>query len=288
MNTVVVPLYQRPEFFEIWMEILQQAKGAKENMYVFCLDFGYDKRHEALIKKFPYACGIIRMPATSYKLAKQSNNVLNGLLVGAANSDELVYYIEEDIFIAKDFFAWHKEVHRQQPGIFCSIATRNNNTRFKTDGILEHYYLSRRPDYQALGTCFRREVIEKFIRPHFTEAYLRDPLGYCKSRFPSSVIGGFYVEQDGLIRRIIEEEKKPVAFPHVPRAFHGGIWGYNRPNGQLPRMTYEQRLQAIRDIAFDREMLKKYVKHPGYYEDSEPCDLETTFEYLELRQPLDI
>lgn len=286
-NTVVVPLFSRPEMFEIWCEVLSKVKGAEDQFYIFCLDYNYNRAHDRLIEQFPYNHGQIHAPRTNYRVAKQSYNVLNGLLIGARYSQNLVYYIEEDVFIGRDFFRFHEEVHSQQKEIFCSIATRNNNTQYKTDGRLEHYYLSDRPDYQALGVCFKKDILERLVAPHFCEEYFKNPVGYCLHRFPSSAIGHFFVEQDGLIRRVLEEAKLQVAFPHVPRAFHGGIYGYNRRDDNILRMNPAQRKDRIREIAFDRDKLKKYVKHPEFYQDSEPVDLETDFVYLRPVPALD-
>lgn len=283
-DVVITPLYRRPEFFKIWTDLLQNVDQAGEMFYIFCLDYGYDHLHEMLLKDFPFEFGTVHTPKTSYKLTKQSYNVLNGLMVGAKWSDNLVFYVEEDVFIGKDFFRWHREVHRQQKDIFCSIGTRNNNTRFEVTDNQDYYYLSTEGDYQSLGSCFKKEVLTDLIGPHFTNEYFKNPVVYCRDHFKGSKIGPFFVEQDGLIRRILEQSQRATAFPHVPRGFHGGIYGYNRTDLSINRLSFTQKVNKILQTAFDHEALKNYVKHPEYYQDSKPCELNTDFKRLKNKQ----
>ena len=128
MNLVVMPGHSRPEYFKVWIEQVKKANDAKGLFYLFCLDSGYDEKYMDLIYDFPYECAYIEMPpAKGLSLGKQSRNVLNGLIAAAQNTDELVYYVEEDIFIGVDFFRWHKEIHKRNKDIFCSIGTKSNN-----------------------------------------------------------------------------------------------------------------------------------------------------------------
>lgn len=280
-DIVVMPGHSRPEYFQLWTEIVQKATGANRLLYVFCLDWGYDPKYDELIERFPYDCAVIRMDNIKLGLGKQSRNVLNGLIAAAkwAFGKGLVFYIEEDIFISRDFFRWHREVHRQQKDIFCSIGTKNNNTQYKVDDMPGHYYITDRPDYQALGSCFKPEMILEYIAPHFNSDYLYDPTSYCITNFPKSFIGKIWTEQDGLIRRIMELNGLQAAFPCVPRGFHAGFYGYNR-QPEIMRMTYDQKLSLIREVCFDREKMKQWAIGPGYYLDSVPQDLDTDFTSL--------
>lgn len=285
MDIVIMPGFNRPEYFKVWTEIVQKADKADEMLYVFCLDYGYDSKYDGLVDEFPFDNAVIRMDKSSLGLGKQSRNVLNGMIAGAkwAKDKGLVFYIEEDVFIAKDFFRWHHDVHKQQKNIFCSIGTKNNNTDYKVDGMPGHYYISDRPDYQALGSCFKPEVILDYIAPHFNAAYLTNPTAYCLRNFPKSIIGSIWTEQDGLIRRIMEINKKYAAFPCVPRGYHAGIYGYNR-QPKIMGKPYEEKLQIIRDVCFDAGKMKEMLSHMGesYWMDSVPCELDTDFDELRL------
>jgi hypothetical protein len=281
-DIVVMPGHSRPEYFKVWTELVQKAHGADELFYLFCLDSGYDKKYDELISEFPYECGIIRMPEQpGLALGKQSRNVLNGLVAAAQHTDELVYYVEEDVFIGVDFFRWHKEIHKREKDIFCSIGTKSNNFRYDVDGFVSHYFLTSECDYQALGSCFKKSVILDLIYPHFNDAYLNNPTAYCLRNFPLSSIGKIWTEQDGLIRRILELKKMKVAFPCLPFAFHSGFYGYNR-QPEVMRKTYDEKLALTREVCFDRAKMRAWQEGMGesYWKDSIPCELDNTFQAL--------
>jgi hypothetical protein len=273
MNIVVTPLHSRPEMFKVWSELVKKANGASDLFYLFCLDYGYDEKYLDLIYEFPFECSIIEMPETAYKLGKQSNNVLNGMVSAAKHADNLVYYLEEDIFPGKDFFLWHLNIHLKETDIFCSIATKANDTRYDFKIDKDHYYLTSEPDYQSWGSCFKKEVILDMIYPQFNESYLTDPTGYCLRHWPKSFIGSKWTEQDGLIRRILEASPLQVAFPCYPFAFHAGFYGYNR-QPQIMRKSYDEKLELIRKVCFDADLMRLY----SIYQDSEVIDLDTTFD----------
>jgi hypothetical protein len=272
MDIVVTPLHSRPEMFKVWSELVTKCNGSSDLFYLFCLDYGYDEKYLDLIHQFPFECSYIEMPKSNYTLGKQSNNVLNGMCAAARHSDNLVYYLEEDIFPGVEFFRWHSEIHKQEPDIFCSIATKANDTRYDFALNPDAYYLTSEPDYQSWGSCFKKEVIIEMIYPHFNEAYLTDPTRYCLTHWPGSFIGSKWTEQDGLIRRILEASDLKVAFPCYPFAYHAGFYGYNR-QPEIMRKTYEEKLKLIQEVCFDREKMKAY----SIYQDSDPVDLKVTF-----------
>ena len=281
MDIVVMPGHSRPEYFKVWTELVQKAKGASDLFYLFCLDSGYDPKYMDLIYDFPYECAYIEMPeAEGLTLGKQSRNVLNGMIAAAQQTDEFVYYIEEDVFIGVDFFRWHKEVHKREK-VFCSIATKSNNTQYTVDDFASHYYITQECDYQALGVCFRKEIILDLIKPHYNDSYLSNPTAYCLRHFPLASIGSIWTEQDGLIRRILEQKKMSVAYPCLPFAYHSGFYGYNR-QPEVMRKTYDQKLKLIRDVCFDKVKMRLMSEHmgPSYWMDSVPCELNLTFDTL--------
>jgi len=282
MDAVIMPGHSRPEYFKVWTELVKKAEGADKLFYIFCLDSGYDPIYDKLIDEFPYECGVIKMPVQpGLALGKQSRNVLNGMIAGAKYSDKYVFYVEEDIFIGREFFKWHYAVQKQQKDLFCSVGTKSNNTQYTVDGFASHYYVTDEPDYQALGNCFRKEVILDLIAPHFCDAYLTKPTEYCMRNWPKSFIGSIWTEQDGLIRRILEQKKMKVAYPCLPFGFHSGFYGYNR----LPHLLnkkYEDRLEMVREVCFDKTKMKELLQPLGesYWKDSIPCELDTHFDTL--------
>jgi hypothetical protein len=276
MDICVTPGHSRPEMFEVWSELVQKCTGARDIYFLFCLDHGYDTRYLDLIYKFPFECSYIEMPKTNYTLGKQSNNVLNGMCAAARHADNLVYYLEEDIFPGVDFFRWHQEIHKREKEIYCSIATHCNDTHYDFDIVPSNYYLTSEPDYQSWGSCFRKEMILKMIYPHFNDNYLNNPTGYCLNHF-NSYLGGRFTEQDGLIKRILEKSGMQVAYPCYPFAYHAGIYGYNR-QAQIMKLPYDKKLKLIRETVFD---IEKMLKITAPFTDSVPVDLDVKFGTLE-------
>lgn len=265
----VCPLWRRPEFLQMWIDQVKKANGAEKIYYLFCLDTGFDKKNLEVLKSFPFEYGTIQMPDKGYKLGKQSFNVLNGYMFAAMNTKEFVFMIEEDVFIGTDFFDVHYKMHEKE-NLFCSIGTKNNNTNWKTIEDKNAYYLTNKIDYQSLGVCFRKKILLDYIRPHFVESYFSDVNKYCTKMFPDSFLQGKWTEQDGLIRRILEKVKLPIAFPHVPRAYHAGFYGYNRTN-KYEALSFDEKLKLLKEVCFDVDRMKR----ESLYDDSTPVNLNT-------------
>jgi hypothetical protein len=211
---------------------------------------------------------------------KQSNNVLVGLVTAAQSTEGLVYLIEDDVFIGKDFFTMSKAIHAESDA-FCVIMTANHNSNYHVSDNTNAYYLSDNGDYQSLGVSFKAKNITNFIYPHFTRGLLLNPRQYCIDHFPVSKIGLGFTEQDGIIRRIIEKNNFKVAFPHVPRAFHAGWYGKNRKkNKQGYNRNIDYKVARVYQDCFDPERMKEL--NGELWRDSIPVALDTTHDRIEL------
>jgi len=279
MDIVVIPVFNRPEFLKICLECIERADNYKNYLYIFQLDWGYDKRNIDVIKEFLGEKVISRIDFVRYKLGKQSYNVLYGLMLAARYTDDLVFLIEDDVFVGKDFFTFNEDIHKIEKNIFCSISSKNHNSeRYKVIDDKDAYYISYDDSYQSIGVCFKRDVIKEYIFPHFREEYFKDISAYCDRHFGRIDWG---TEQDGLIRRILKDSKLPVAFPHVPRCYHAGWYSYHRMNRMHMPYDISERVNIIRDIAFDKHKMYEINKYnKQYVRDSEPCDLNISHEKL--------
>jgi hypothetical protein len=187
--------------------------------------------------------------------------------------------------VGKDFFNFHRAIHAQEPDIFASIMTRNHNSNYETSTDVGAYYLSGDADYQSLGVCYKSEMIKSYIIPHYNEGYLANPFAYCKQMFPDSIIGNSFVEQDGLIRRIVEANKLQCAFAHVPRAYHAGFYGKNRGlTNKVKKLPFAERLHRVRETIFSKDNMKKECENDYFYFDSEPIDLSIFADKYKLVQ----
>jgi len=267
---VLIPVYQRPEFLKVCLEYIQAAELSESFEYWFLCDFGFDPKNIRVIDQFPYKKRIIKRSKHRYKpVTKQSFNLLEGYKEAVATGADNVFLIEDDIFVANDFFKWHLEAQKFS-GL--TIATANNNTKFEVTDSLDKCYIGADADYQSLGVCWDSAALSKYVLPHANELYYKDPVQYCVNNLPQDIIGKHFVEQDGLIRRCIQGKLRAV-FPHVARAFHAGFIGYNRKGKKPEGVGVDEKAKRIKEITSSHELYKKYVARPEYYEDSKPVNL---------------
>ena len=277
MDVVLIPAWRRPEMLFHCLKNIQAAHGAEELHYIFRFDTGHspelvDAIHAA---EFTFSHEITKTPKCPYQMAKQSFSLLTGYALSIAHSmaPERVYMIEEDVMVATDFFRWHQQVHEQRPDVFCSIGVRNPNRTVPVDGSTrDHYYLTT-DDYCSLGVCFPSKIIKEYILPWTATKYYVNPVDFCARNFKDSPFGQAYAEQDGLIRRIQWRAgmAMPIAYPYHGRAYHAGFYGYNRGAG--PRGSLIERISYVRDIIYSDEAMRRFAKHPSWYEDSKPINL---------------
>lgn len=214
--------------------------------YLFQVDFGYDPMVLEVINTFQQSKEVHITKRHGFP-NKQSYSLIQGYQNAMKKNPETVGLIEDDVFVANDYFLWHE---KNLPGHFASIATRNHNfTPEKNEEIAATYVKS---EYQSLGVCFHRDSLQSILN-EVTASFFAHPVHFIKKRFPNSHIGHFFAEQDGLIRRIIHEKQHKVIYPHVPRAFHAGFYGKSR--GEKPSGSLEERIKKVKFTAFDPQIM---------------------------------
>ena len=299
-HVVVIPCFNRPEMLWWNIDCIKKAEMADQMYYVFKPDTLFDQKILEIIKDFPFEHEVLTMPNTAISnlrnLGRQSYNVLTGYQYAASITDQMVFLIEEDIMIGKDFFKWHLEVHRDSPDIFCSIAVLNHNRQNigaeamgEAFGV-EDYYLTTK-DFCSWGVAIHSQDIKQFIDRNCTHEYFMEPMKYIARKLPCDFVGPTFVEQDGLIRRIQglscrpyqSEERKgltyyedmAIAYPFKARAFHAGLYGKGRM--KPPAFSRSGSLQAAIDyvgsIIFSEAAMKAHIENPDFFEDSKPQPL---------------
>lgn len=277
-NTVVIPVYNRPEYLKICIDFIKKSHGYENYRYLFACDIGYSKKNYEIIDKFDVEKYIVTPNNHKYRIGKQSFNVINGLLSACTFDSDLIFYIEDDVFIGSDFFDFSEQIHKKENGLFCSILSKNVNGNDVVCGDINAYYVKQSNEYQGIGACFNKEMLKHYLSQHFVNEYFSNLSLYVSIHFSDSSLHNEFAEQDGLIRRIIEKNKLSVAFSHIPRCFHAGFYGYHRsPKIQINRMNFEQRCAAIMKIAFDVNELSAIAQNDGLVSDSLPVNLNTQF-----------
>lgn len=275
-NICIVPAFRRPEYLHECLKNIAKADGVKDLLIMVVLDQGYSEDNIDIINQSELKDQIFiyKTPYRAYKLSKQSFSVLNSV-IGACKNADIVYYVEEDIFISKDFFTFAADVMKAEPGIFAFVGTASHNVRVKTTDNKNAYYLTDKADFQTHGDCYNAKLFLQYVSEHFNDKYFANPRAYC-NQFNSKVCNPDHVEQDGLIRRVIEKNNLLIAYPHVPRAQHSGIYGYNRQTAEM-HLDYSARLKFIQDTVYDSVKMRQYDK----YNDSQPCNMSLSHTKIE-------
>src|SRR5687767_14960561 len=103
-DIVLIPAWNRPEFLAVTLENIIAAEGSEDLAYVFLFDKGFDKELHHVVNQFPYEKAIHERKKSVQGIGKQSMNLLEGYRFAANHPCEYVFMIEDDIFIANDFF----------------------------------------------------------------------------------------------------------------------------------------------------------------------------------------
>ncbi len=282
MDVLLIPVWRRPEFLHHCLDNLAKTGDLATVHIVFKPDSGHSSETIEMIERWApqlpsweiASCLPSRNPTT-----KQSLNVLSGYLYAAKRSTGLVFMVEEDVMVGRDFFKFHRSLHEKEPGLFCSLSTRNHNRSVAPRSESSAYYLSS-GDFCSLGVVFRKEVLEQHVAPHANQDYFAHPKAYCQAYWPGSKVHPTHIEQDGLLRRVQEGSLLPTAYPHAPRAFHAGWYGYNRQRDIGGNLS--KRIDLVGRTIYDPSAMRKASINEAYYRDSipEPLELEpwTTLE----------
>jgi hypothetical protein len=279
-NIVLIPCWRRAEFLTVCGELLLKADGADRNVYVFLLDRGSSTEVQYVANSFPGE-KIVKI-SPHHRFNGNSYNVLEGYKLGLdlvkMYNSELIYLVEEDIFVGRDFFKFHEGVQSSHQ-TFCVSAVRNQNDgRTPLGGIdpPDPAAVYRFDKFQSLGLSWRPENL-RHVTAHAKTEYYSNMRRYLTRTFPKSAYGDMWSEQDGLINRVMERGQFTAAYPSVPRAYHAGFVGYNR-KGESLTGCLEYRVEYLKKMTAD-DMNAKAAE----YKDISPVDLDAMYEINEYR-----
>lgn len=272
MEIVIVPVWRRPAFLLATLRRLFLADdGCLE--YWLALDRGFDPQVARIAQNFVYQMGgraQIRQRAHAFK--GNSYHVLQCYIEALQHNPDLIHLVEEDVLVGVDYFDFHRSAHKLIGDAFAVSLCRNQNYETDPEPIPDAVYTV--SQYQSIGVSFKPEKLA-LILPHVTHAYFRDPVNYCRRRWPNTRIRPANAEQDGLINRIVEEGNFPVVYAARPRAYHAGFVGYHRNGAELSG-TFEE--QANKILAMSTEDLNaaahSYHDHQAVNLDARPGPAE--------------
>lgn len=278
MDVVMIPIYSKEACLSITLELIGKTAEHQNFYYLFVADHGFRS------SVIPVATNWLRThKGEIYKVGreqaqspiKQSYALYKGYQKALQLTDDLVFLIEDDIFVSNRFFEWHYKILDKLPDVKLSIGTKQRDVPYPIPEDFENYIV--KPDYQSLGVCWRKNSLAEVLKI-FTPAYWQAPFRYTRNLYPH--VPMVVASQDGLIHKHIIAKNWQVVFPVMPVAFHGGFFGANRGVKRVTG-TLEQKIAKIKSIAFNEATLKAELRRNNrpdepYFYDSIPIDLVQT------------
>lgn len=260
-HAVLVPAWNRPDLLLACLERLALAV-TDDVQVVVSLDRGFREECAEVVRMFSGTFPVLYLREMErHPYPGNSYNVLSGLLECQRTEADLIHVVEDDVLVARGYFAFHEAMHRAAPDAFAVSACRNQNG----SGAGAAY---RHPSYQSLGVSLRSETVATLGR-HAVPDYFRDMVGYCRWAFPDSAIPPGHAEQDGLINRIREARGGRTVYAARPRAYHAGFYGYNRAGTPLTEGTIAERARRILEMSSE-----ELNRRAGPLKDHEVVDLD--------------
>ena len=258
-DIVLIPAYMRPEYLTLCLEHLAAAAGARDDkQYWICQDMRHEDENryrmpllwtKEVLDNSPLPVRYIQRKPHGWN--GNSYNTMEAYKEAYGTEARYVYLVEEDVLVTRDFFTWHEAVQIAEPDTLCSIAYRcSRNREARTDIVDPAAYFTTARDYASIGVCWRREILRK-LAGHCATQYYATPADYILQHFPNNRFSGDFCEQDGLIMRLMWEERAFTSWPYVPRCYHMGWYGYHRPNGRRPEGQLAAKVSALRELIRD-------------------------------------
>lgn len=245
-DIVVVPLWKRAEFAEACLSRLTKAMDGDVRVR-FCLDTGFSPDVQLAARQFSSKHQGTSTTIQTEDYPTGSYNVFTGLreaLEGSESGDR-IHILEEDIFIAHDYFTFHRGAHAAAPDAYSVSACQNLflTRETKPSPIQDAVYRS--GAYQVWGSSYRPEVVEQILS-RVKPDYFTDMGGAFEREFSPDrdhVTGSLY---DGVMAMNMSQIGGYTAFPFAPRAYHAGFEGVSyKGKGPALKGTPKQRAKMI-------------------------------------------
>lgn len=222
MNYVLVPGYNRPEFFYQTMESLVKNPEIKDYGLLFALESDVDQRYFDIIQTFKDGLKMetVKWPER-YGLTK---GILEGLKIAFSKSDEYVILLEDDVVVSKDFLGFLDYCYRhfyKLDGNIAVIGTTTNRAIGRVGYVYKEQW------YLPWGVLMPKHFFNKFLLEHCNKEYYQDSKKYADNYYPKESKGR-EVEQAGLVLRIMLKNNLYQILPEVPRSLEIGVYGKHR------------------------------------------------------------
>lgn len=271
-EVVIVPTYTRPDLLRCCLKRIRDLEPTIP-ISVFP-DQGSSEDPDTRLALTPFLQTNIQVnyvPQHDYH--GNTFNAMEAMRWAYNEGYDRIFYIEDDVMVHPDFFSWHREMQDDEDiELFASMGWVFNRFAPIAEGNMYQ------PWYYAIGTCFARKQLFKVVQ-HATPHYYADMQGYIEKKFPESNLNSPYgiqhFEQDGLIQRVLDQDKSQTVSPGICRCSHMGLYGYNRGwNAHVELFTaastFDQRIKMLeefiadpyaRALVFGRDIVEREIGH---------------------------
>lgn len=255
----IVPAYCRPEFLYLCLKRIAACDNVDGLKVVVAMDHHAnkmnldrsDERQVARLQEFENL-NITLKECVPHGFNGLSYNLLTLYRQALADGFERIYLIEEDVMVSPDFFEWQRRV-LDSWGFFCAIGSGYPaSARATQRPVNEEIYAS--SHYASIGVGWNKGNLIKVVE-HARPEYFRDMAGYCVRTFPENK-DRCYVEQAGMIGRVVVHEKAECAWAVKPKAFHIGYFGSHRGWKRNLAGTWRERAAQIAAGWHNRDALR--------------------------------
>lgn len=273
-QVIMRPCYNRPEMFKLSLEYEIKAREyfdmGDEFHTIFIVEHGSPPIIDDLIKDYPYEYSVIKRE----QRFGLSANILEGMKVAFANTDDWVIYIEDDVLLHESYFKYIKTVLDMQELDNFSVISPYS---FDDGGDVGIIRMDRH--YCALAPLISKDFYERYILHCSNETYYNNHTQFVlqlNDKYKEYQHDRTYRYKDschnmqaGVINRLCDiariEEDMYVVMPSVNRIQHVGIYGHNRKKGtDIPGSNFDERLESLREIIKDADKMYEMAGSKQY------------------------
>ena len=275
MNLIMRVAHNRPEMLQLSIEYEIAAREyhmlAGKFHTLFVIEHGAPPKIFDLINEYPFEHSVITRDQ-KFGLTK---NILEGMKEAFKLVDDYVIYIEDDILIHETYFKYMDILlNMEDLGKYTVLSAYNKNN----DSDVHEVY--RGGHYCAWGALITKKFFEDYIIHCINQSYYGSYAsmdGFVKAlgeRFKDNKLykyrnnPGMHNEQAGLINRLVDiaiiQDGAYVITPRVNRQRHIGFAGKNRHSKPLIGVSFNERLEHLREIIktpesmYDMTLSKQY------------------------------
>jgi hypothetical protein len=268
-NTIAIVAYNKPDLLYLYLEQLYSEPTIADYQIQINTEVGYDPEQDhvlSLYKKTRPDVEIKQFIKPKHPSCPLPGyyNILSSYLYAADQEDagEFVIVGEEDILPTKDYIRYNKYIYEHYLKKYPRIMGAAHKRRPEAELNGEPELLM--GDYQCTSlSVISTRAINDYLRPVLeNENLYHNPFFFYNLHFANSRIApNDHTHHDGLVERVMDQQKLFVLKPDQARSMHVGLSGVFC-KGEAPQGTLEERLAQWRELIKDGDRLRSLSNLP--------------------------